>query len=63
LSAGAETLERTVAGLRAVGVEWLGVSHCTGGRAAVRLASEFGERFFFNHAGTTLRFPLKGEAR
>ena len=63
LSAGGETLERTIRGLRAVGVEWLGVSHCTGGRAAVRLAAEFGERFFFNHAGTALRFPLQPEAR
>jgi 7,8-dihydropterin-6-yl-methyl-4-(beta-D-ribofuranosyl)aminobenzene 5'-phosphate synthase len=58
-AAGAEIVDRTIAGLRAAGVEWLGVSHCTGGAAAVRLAQAFGERFFFNHAGTTLRFPLR----
>jgi 7,8-dihydropterin-6-yl-methyl-4-(beta-D-ribofuranosyl)aminobenzene 5'-phosphate synthase len=59
LYADARLVERTIAGLREAGAEWLGVSHCTGGAAAVRLAQAFGERFFFNHAGTTLRFPLK----
>jgi 7,8-dihydropterin-6-yl-methyl-4-(beta-D-ribofuranosyl)aminobenzene 5'-phosphate synthase len=58
-SADEEHVERRVAGLRRAGVEWLGVSHCTGSRAAVLLAREFGERFFFNHAGAVLRFPLK----
>lgn len=62
-AADAEARERTASGLRAAGVEWLGVSHCTGGRAAVQLAREFGDRFFFNHAGTALRFPLKQEDR
>jgi 7,8-dihydropterin-6-yl-methyl-4-(beta-D-ribofuranosyl)aminobenzene 5'-phosphate synthase len=57
--AGAGRVERTIEGLREAGVEWLGVSHCTGAKAAVRLAQAFGERFFFNQAGTTLRFPLK----
>jgi len=63
MAADADGLERTAAGLRAAGVQWLGVSHCTGDRAAVHLAREFGERFFFNHAGTVLRFPLKPEGR
>jgi 7,8-dihydropterin-6-yl-methyl-4-(beta-D-ribofuranosyl)aminobenzene 5'-phosphate synthase len=61
VSADEGQVERTVAGLRRAGVEWLGVSHCTGPRAAMRLAREFGERFFFNHAGAVLRFPLKAE--
>jgi 7,8-dihydropterin-6-yl-methyl-4-(beta-D-ribofuranosyl)aminobenzene 5'-phosphate synthase len=57
--ADARRIERTVEGLREAGVEWLGVSHCTGGAAAVKLAQAFGERFFFNHAGASLSFPLK----
>jgi 7,8-dihydropterin-6-yl-methyl-4-(beta-D-ribofuranosyl)aminobenzene 5'-phosphate synthase len=61
VSADEGQVERTVAGLRQAGVDWLGVSHCTGSRAAVRLAREFGKRFFFNHAGAALRFPLKTE--
>jgi 7,8-dihydropterin-6-yl-methyl-4-(beta-D-ribofuranosyl)aminobenzene 5'-phosphate synthase len=59
LDAEPEVLDRTIAGLREAGVEWLGVSHCTGGASATRLAQAFGKRFFFNNAGTTLRFPLK----
>ena len=59
LAADARTMEATIAGLRSAGVQWLGVSHCTGGPAAVMLAQAFGERFFYNHAGTTLRFPLQ----
>jgi 7,8-dihydropterin-6-yl-methyl-4-(beta-D-ribofuranosyl)aminobenzene 5'-phosphate synthase len=60
--ASVDRIQRTIEGLREAGVEWLGVSHCTGARAAVRLAQAFGERFFFNQAGTTLRFPLKASA-
>ena len=59
LAADGRLVERTIEGLREAGVEWLGVSHCTGGPAAVRLAQAFGQHFFFNHAGTTLRLPLK----
>jgi 7,8-dihydropterin-6-yl-methyl-4-(beta-D-ribofuranosyl)aminobenzene 5'-phosphate synthase len=59
LGAEARLVERTIEGLREAGVEWLGVSHCTGTGAAVRLAQAFGERLFFNQAGTVLRFPLK----
>jgi 7,8-dihydropterin-6-yl-methyl-4-(beta-D-ribofuranosyl)aminobenzene 5'-phosphate synthase len=61
VSADEGQVKRTAAGLRQAGVEWLGVSHCTGSRAAVSLAQEFGERFFSNHAGAVLRFPLKPE--
>jgi 7,8-dihydropterin-6-yl-methyl-4-(beta-D-ribofuranosyl)aminobenzene 5'-phosphate synthase len=60
--ASAGRIERTIEGLREAGVEWLGVSHCTGAGAAVRLAQAFGDRFFFNQAGTTLRFPLEAPA-
>lgn len=49
-------LELTVAELKALGVQRLGVSHCTGMRAGARLAQEFGESFFFNNAGTQIAF-------
>ena len=50
-------VDRTVGALREMDVAWLGVSHCTGLPVAARLAREFEGRFFFNSAGTVLRFP------
>ncbi len=58
-SASVEQLDATVAALRQMQVEWLGLSHCTGLKAAVRLSREFQERFFFNNAGTVIRFPFR----
>jgi len=49
-------LELTIAELKALGVQQLGVSHCTGMWAATRLAQEFGEKFFFNNVGTCITF-------
>lgn len=49
-------LELTIAELRALGVQRLGVSHCTGMLAATRLALEFGEEFFFDNTGTRITF-------
>ncbi len=56
LRAGEEQLGQTIAALREIGVEKLGVSHCTGLPAAVALAREFGENFFFNNAGSVVEF-------
>jgi 7,8-dihydropterin-6-yl-methyl-4-(beta-D-ribofuranosyl)aminobenzene 5'-phosphate synthase len=42
-----------------MGVQYLGVSHCTGFEAAAYLSREFGERFFLNNAGTRLTLPFK----
>jgi len=47
-------LEMTIAELKEFGVRRLGVSHCTGMAAAVRLAQEFGEDFFFNNTATVI---------
>jgi 7,8-dihydropterin-6-yl-methyl-4-(beta-D-ribofuranosyl)aminobenzene 5'-phosphate synthase len=47
-------MELTIAELKEMGVQRLGVSHCTGMHAAVRLANEFGQKFFFNNTGTTV---------
>ena len=51
-------LEQTIAALRRYEVQRLGVSHCTGQLPAARLAQEFGDRFFFNSAGTTMEFTV-----
>lgn len=47
-------LEQTIAELMSLGVQRLGVSHCTGNAAAVYLAQKFGGDFFFNNAGTQI---------
>lgn len=50
-------LEGTIKAFRQFGVQKLGVSHCTGLAAAARLANEFGDKFFFNNAGTRTALP------
>ncbi len=52
-----ERLEKTIADLREIGIQRLGVSHCTGFRASARLAQEFEGIFFMNNAGTRVTFP------
>ena len=49
-----ERLIRTSADLQEMGVERIGVSHCTGFHASAWLAQEFGEAFFLNNAGSTV---------
>ncbi|MFB0559121.1 MAG: hypothetical protein ACETVS_01100 [Dehalococcoidales bacterium] len=44
----------TIAALRKLGVQRLGLSHCTGLPASSLMAQEFGEKFFFNNAGTSI---------
>ena len=51
IQASREQLDLTIAELRELGVERLGVSHCTGLPAASVLFQEFGDSFFFNNAG------------
>lgn len=57
-SASEERLEKTIDALHRYEMQYLGVSHCTGQLPAARLAREFGARFFFNAAGTTLEFDV-----
>jgi len=52
-----ERLERTITDLKEIGIKRLGVSHCTGFHASVRLAQEFENMFFLNNAGTKLTLP------
>jgi 7,8-dihydropterin-6-yl-methyl-4-(beta-D-ribofuranosyl)aminobenzene 5'-phosphate synthase len=57
LRASEERLRQTVAALRELGVQSLGLCHCTGLPAACLLAREFGDKFFFNKAGTIVPLP------
>ena len=54
MDASEERIRLTIATLRELGVQKLGVSHCTGLPAACLMAQEFGDQFFFNHAGTVI---------
>jgi len=52
ISASQERLNRTIADLKKIGIQKLGVSHCTGFEASARLATEFKDIFFLNSAGS-----------
>lgn len=52
-----ERLEKTIADLKELGIQRIGVSHCTGFHASARLAQEFEEVFFMNNAGTRITLP------
>jgi 7,8-dihydropterin-6-yl-methyl-4-(beta-D-ribofuranosyl)aminobenzene 5'-phosphate synthase len=49
-----EQLEESIKSLKKIEVEKIGVSHCTGMRAAFRLHQEFGARFFYGCVGSVL---------
>jgi 7,8-dihydropterin-6-yl-methyl-4-(beta-D-ribofuranosyl)aminobenzene 5'-phosphate synthase len=49
-----EQLEESIKFLRKMEIERIGVSHCTGMRAAFRLHQEFGDRFFYGCVGSIL---------
>jgi len=55
ISASPQQLDSTIAELLSLGIQRLGLSHCTGLPASVVLAQRFGEAFFFNNAGTCLK--------
>jgi 7,8-dihydropterin-6-yl-methyl-4-(beta-D-ribofuranosyl)aminobenzene 5'-phosphate synthase len=52
-----EQIEMTIAELQGMGIQKLGVSHCTGFKASTRLAQEFPDVFFQNNAGTRIELP------
>ncbi len=52
-----ERLWQTIGALRDLGIQRLGLCHCTDLPAASVLAQEFGESFFFNKAGTVIELP------
>ena len=47
-----EQVEKAIFALQEIGVQKIGVSHCTGFHASMRLAQAFGDTFFMNNAGT-----------
>ena len=56
LSAWPQRLDITIAELLNLGIQRLGVSHCTGLQACTILAQTFGDAFFFNNAGVSVTF-------
>ena len=52
-SASEERVQLTIAALKELGVQRLGLCHCTGLPATSLLAQEFGDGFFFNNIGTS----------
>ena len=57
ISASEERLWQTIAVLRELNIQKLGLCHCTGLKALSVLAQEFSEGFFFNQAGTVIEIP------
>ncbi|MFC2042460.1 MBL fold metallo-hydrolase [Chloroflexota bacterium] len=53
-----ERLASTAAALAEMGVQRLGVSHCTGFAASAYLVSKLGEAFFLNNAGNRFTLPF-----
>jgi len=49
-----EQLEESIKSLKKMEIEKIGVSHCTGMKAAFRLHQEFGDRFFYGCVGSVL---------
>lgn len=54
IDASRDLINKTIEALKALDIQRLGVSHCTGLTAGAMMAAEFGDRFFFNTAGTTV---------
>ena len=54
IHASKERIRLTISALRELGVQRLGLCHCTGPQATVQMAHEFGDNFLFNNAGTQL---------
>ena len=61
IGASEERIWLTVAALKELGVQQLGLCHCTSLPVAALLAQEFGDRFFFNNTGTVLELPSRSK--
>jgi len=57
INASRERVQRTVADLKKLDVQKMGLCHCTSLPAISTLAHEFGDRFFFNITGTVFELP------
>ncbi len=54
IQASREQMDLTIAELKRLGIQKIGVSHCTGLPAAAILFQEFGDNFFFNNTGRVI---------
>ncbi len=57
MDASEERIWRTIGALRDLGVQRLGLCHCTSLPAITVIAPEFGDSFLFNSTGTSLNLP------
>jgi 7,8-dihydropterin-6-yl-methyl-4-(beta-D-ribofuranosyl)aminobenzene 5'-phosphate synthase len=57
ISASEERILRTASAFQELGIQRVGVSHCTGLPASVLLAQQLGGSFFFNNTGTIITIP------
>ena len=57
IGASEERVLSTASALQELGVQRVGVSHCTGLPASVLLAQQLGGSFFFNNTGTSITVP------
>ena len=57
MNASEERLWQTIDALRGLGIQRMGLCHCTDLPAASLMAQEFEEIFFFNMAGTVIEIP------
>jgi len=57
MDASEERIMKTIAALKDLDVQNVGVSHCTGLKAGAMMAGELGDRFFFNTAGSVVTVP------
>ncbi len=56
-----ERVWQTMAALKELSVQRLGLCHCTGLPAAALIAQEFGDKFFFNNTGTVPEILLRNK--
>jgi 7,8-dihydropterin-6-yl-methyl-4-(beta-D-ribofuranosyl)aminobenzene 5'-phosphate synthase len=49
-----EQQEESIKALKQFNIGKIGVSHCTGLKTSMRLAQEFGKKFFFCNVGTVI---------
>jgi len=57
IGASEERVRLTIAALKELRIQRLGLCHCTSLPVTARLAQEFGDKFFFNNTGTVLELP------
>lgn len=58
VNASRERVDRTIADLKELGLDWVGANHCTGAYAHARLSADFENRFIECGAGSRIQFPI-----